>query len=180
MHNKQASCQQGFTLIELMITIAIIAIVLSLAVPSFNDFFEKNRLKRAAEEAYGLVTKARAEGVIRDTNMSIAVDTDEWCLGYAAVAGCDCTETVLTEADACAVSIAGTPVRQVASGSNFAGVTMTAGSGFTFNHIRGTAGGGRVTLAADAWILEVIVNNMGVVRICAHADSRTTMGYPEC
>jgi len=180
MYNKQASGQQGFTLIEMMIVIAIIAIVMSLAVPSFNEFFEKNRLKRAAEETYGLVTKARAEGVIRDTRMYVSVDTDEWCLGYATAIGCDCTETVLTEADACAVSIAGTPVRQVVSGSNFTGVTMTAGSNVSFNHIKGTAANGSVTLVADAWSLKITVSTVGRVRICAPSASKTTMGYPEC
>ena len=185
MHNKQASCQQGFTLIELMITIAIIAIVLSLAVPSFNDFFEKNRLKRAAEETYGLVTRARAEGVIRSADMAVDVDTGEWCVGYAA-GGCDCTETDPDVAGACAVPVGddadGNPemVLQAIDGTSFAGVDMTTGSDISFNHVKGTAGPGRVTLAADAWILEVIVSNMGLVRICAHADSRTTMGYPEC
>lgn len=176
MHNKQASSQQGFTLIELMITIAIIAIVLSIAVPSFNNFFEKNRLKRAAEEVYGLVTKARAEGVIRSADMTVDVDTGAWCVGYAA-GGCDCAV-----ANSCVVPIAGTDVLQVVSGSSFAGVAMTAGSDVSFNHIKGTAGPGSVTLEAGAWILKIIVSNMGPVRICSDivGGSETTMGYPEC
>lgn len=179
MRNKQTLGQQGFTLIEAMIVVAIIAILLSLAVPSFNDFFEKNRLKRAAEEVYGLVTKARAESVIRDSNMSVAVDTATWCLGYAAVAGCDCAEAVLTEADACAVPVAGTPVRQVVNGTDFSGVTV-AGGGTTFNAVKGTAGAGNVTLSSGGWDLKIVINNVGRVRICSPDTNPATMGYTVC
>lgn len=178
MYNKLVSGQKGFTLIELMIVIAIIAIVLSLAVPSFNDFFEKNRLKRAAEDVYGLVTKARAEGVVRSADMSVAVDVDEWCVGYAAAADCDCTA-----AASCVVPVAGTDVLQVVNGDNFAGVTITetfAGVGTTFDNVEGSAGTGRVSLSAGDWDLDVIVSGMGRVIICAPASSQSTMGYSAC
>ncbi len=173
-----ASGQQGFTLIEMMIVIAIIAIVLSLAVPSFNEFFEKNRLKRAAEEVYSLVTKARAEGVIRSADMSVAVNTGSWCVGYAAAAGCNCTA-----ADSCVVPIAGTDVLQVVDGGDFSGVTIAetfAGVGTTFDNVEGSAGTGRVSLSAADWDLDVIVSGMGRVIICAPASSQSTMGYSAC
>ncbi|MBQ0721330.1 MAG: prepilin-type N-terminal cleavage/methylation domain-containing protein [Gammaproteobacteria bacterium] len=182
MQNKQTLNQQGFTLIEAMIVVAIIAIVLSLAAPSFNDFFEKNRLKRAAEEVYGLVTKARAEGVIRDADMSIAVDTGEWCVGYAATAGCDCT-VGKDAAGACSVPVAGTNVLQVVNGANFSGVTIAetfAGIGASFDNVKGTAGTGRVSLSAGDWDLDVVVSGMGRVMICSPAGSTTTMGYIAC
>jgi len=181
MYNKQASGQQGFTLIEMMIVIAIIAIVLSLAVPSFNEFFEKNRLKRAAEEVYSLVTKARAEGVIRSTDMSVAVNTGSWCVGYAATAGCNCTV-----ADSCVVPVAGTDVLQVVDGSDFSGVTIAetfTGVGTTFDSVDGTINsifGGRVSLSAGDWDLDVIVSRMGRVIICAPASSQSSMGYSAC
>jgi len=181
MYSKQASGQQGFTLVELLIVIAIIAILLSLAAPSFNEFFEKNRLKRAAEEVYGLVTKARAETVIRDADMTVAVDTATWCLGYAATPGCDCTLAV-GEAASCSVSVAGTPVLQVVDASSFSGIDIDNGSNdSTFMSVQGTADGGNIHLKTDGgWELKVIVSGMGRVRICAPVDSTSTMGYAEC
>lgn len=158
--------------------IAIIAIVLSLAAPSFNDFFLKNRLKGAAEDVYGLITKARAEGVIRSADMSIAVDTGSWCVGYAAAAGCDCTA-----ANSCVVPVAGTDVLQVVSGANYANVTIAetfAGVGSTFDNVEGTAGTGRVSLSAGDWDLDVVVSAMGRVIICAPASSQSSMGYSAC
>ncbi|OUS09944.1 hypothetical protein A9Q89_12260 [Gammaproteobacteria bacterium 53_120_T64] len=182
MHNKRASCQQGFTLIEAMIVIAIVAIVLSLAVPSFNDFFEKNRLKRAAEEVYGLITKARAEAVIRSVDMRVDVDAGTWCLGYEERPSpfdppCNCAN-----ANSCTVDVAGTPVTQVVSGADFSGVTITESfAGVTFfDTVKGTAGNGTVSLSAADWDLDVVVSNMGRVRICAPSSSQSTMGYRAC
>ncbi|PCJ34219.1 MAG: hypothetical protein COA75_14080 [Cellvibrionales bacterium] len=180
MYNKQASGQQGFTLVELLIVIAIIAIVASIAVPSMTSFVNKNRVKRAAEEVYGLVTKARAEGVIRDKNMSVAltvVDEDEWCLGYADVVGCDCTEGDLTVADACDVFVGDTRVQQVITSSGFDGVAMI-GNNVTFNFVKGTASTGNVTLTSGDWSLKILVSGVGRVRICG--PNANLMGYPAC
>ena len=39
--------QRGVTVIELMVVIAIVAILASLAMPSFRDYIEKSRLRGA-------------------------------------------------------------------------------------------------------------------------------------
>ncbi len=181
MQNKQILNQQGFTLIEMMIVVAIVAVLAAIAVPSFNDFFEKNRLKRAAEEVYGLLVKAKAETVVRNLNLSVSADTGAWCVGYATTVACDCTETDPDTAGACAVPIAGDNVLQVIDGAAFTGVTVSenfAGSGPTFNSVRGTAGGGRVSLVAGNWALDVVVSGYGRVRICG--PNSNTMGYGGC
>lgn len=185
MHNKQASCQQGFTLIELMITIAIIAIVLSIAVPSFNDFFEKNRLKRAAEAVYGLVANAKSESTIRDVDMLVTINANAWCVGYAAAANCNCTLSSPSAAGACAVPVAGIlasdKVLKVINGSDFSDVTLATnyGASVAFNRLRGTAPGGTLNFVSGNWMLDLVISNEGRVRLCAPAGA-TAMGYPSC
>ena len=41
----------GFTLVELMVTLAVLAIIAGIAVPAFNDFVDRNRVTGAANEA---------------------------------------------------------------------------------------------------------------------------------
>lgn len=44
---------KGFTLIELMVTIAVAAVLLGIAVPSFQDMLERNRVAAQTNEVLG-------------------------------------------------------------------------------------------------------------------------------
>lgn len=59
--------QQGFTLIELMVTIALLAILLALATPSFTSIINSNRLASHANELVASLQTARMEAVRRNT-----------------------------------------------------------------------------------------------------------------
>lgn len=55
----------GFTLVELMITIVVLAILAGLAAPSFADLIERNRLAGAANEIVAAMQTARMEAIRR-------------------------------------------------------------------------------------------------------------------
>lgn len=55
----------GFTLIELMMVVAILAIVVSIGVPSFNTMIKNNRLTAASNDVAGSLHFARSEAVRR-------------------------------------------------------------------------------------------------------------------
>ena len=44
--------EQGFTLIELMVTIIILSVLLGLAIPGFSSWLPKYRLRGAARDIY--------------------------------------------------------------------------------------------------------------------------------
>jgi len=61
----------GFTLIELMITVALAAIVMTLAVPSFEETIRNNRLTTQANELISALNLARSEAIKRQFTVSV-------------------------------------------------------------------------------------------------------------
>ncbi|MEQ1544213.1 GspH/FimT family pseudopilin [Methyloglobulus sp.] len=66
----------GFTLIELMLTIAIAAVVMGLAVPSFNTAIKNNRLTTQANDLVTSLNLARSEAVKRGTRVTLCKSSD--------------------------------------------------------------------------------------------------------
>lgn len=68
---------RGFTLIELMIVLALLAIVSFIAVPNFMDFIERNRIQTQAQELQAFLLYARGEAVSRSASITVAPDEDD-------------------------------------------------------------------------------------------------------
>ena len=66
------SNNKGFTLIELMIAIAVLAIVTSLALPSYRTIIEKRQVTSGAEQFRAFMSSAQFESVRR--NQPVAVN----------------------------------------------------------------------------------------------------------
>ena len=66
---KKLHAQRGVTLIELMIGIAIVAILFALAAPSFATWIQNTHIRTAAEAMQNGLMLARAEAVRRNTNI---------------------------------------------------------------------------------------------------------------
>ncbi len=82
--------QSGFTLIELMITVALVAILASLAAPSFNALIVKRSVKAAADTLVSDMRFARSEALKRSTrtvicrsvNQTSCAGTGSWSDGW--------------------------------------------------------------------------------------------------
>lgn len=73
--------QQGFTLIELMIVIAIIGILAAIAIPQYQDYTGRSQMTEAMNLASGLKT-----AVAEIANQSTIDDADSGSNGIAAAA----------------------------------------------------------------------------------------------
>jgi type IV fimbrial biogenesis protein FimT len=73
---NQAEVAHGFTLVELMVTIAVAAILLSVAVPSFTDALLGSRLGAYANDIVASTLLARSEAIKRNVIVTVCTSGD--------------------------------------------------------------------------------------------------------
>ncbi|MEA5098218.1 MAG: GspH/FimT family pseudopilin [Burkholderiaceae bacterium] len=75
---------RGFTMIELMVTIAVAAILLTIGVPSFRMLIDNQRLTTSVNDLFTSINMARAEAAQRGTRVDLApLDGTTWSKGWA-------------------------------------------------------------------------------------------------
>ncbi len=67
--------ENGFTLIELMITLVIASILLTIGVPNLQNFVMDNRLITHANDFIGAIQLARSEAIKRQRNTELCIST---------------------------------------------------------------------------------------------------------
>ena len=166
----------GFSLIELLITISIVAILAAVAVPSFTSMIESRRLVAATEGVYAHLQFARSEAVKLHTDLNFSIKTGSpWCLGISDdTANCDCNTPA-----ACVYGPAGSTSERNLNGGEFTGVTMsTTRTNAQVDSRRGGFGGtaGTITLTSpSSSTTTVIFSSLGRIRICSPTG---VGGYP--
>lgn len=185
---------RGFTLIELLVVIAVLALMLTLAAPSFTDFFERYRLRGAADEVVTLLASARAESVMRNRDVAVAFAGSgaAWCVGAkakpepatpgASVVGsetCDCTAPATCTLDANRVL--------VFNAADFAGVSLgTAPANLVFSSRSGglsplgTTASTSLDSPSGKYRLRLDVSQLGRVTLCVPAGQPAMSGFDSC
>ena len=79
---------QGFTTIELMVTVAILAVLAAIAAPSFNPLIERWKTRQATEELQSTLYFARSEAIKRGGGITISCnscqsDPSAWSTGWS-------------------------------------------------------------------------------------------------
>jgi len=108
--SKQLSHKQqsGFTLIEMIVTVTIAAILASIAIPSFTKMIERNRISTGTNEFLSALILARSEAVKRSRNVIVCSSSDlstcsgatEFSAGWIIYPDCD-NDQVLDTAKTC-------------------------------------------------------------------------------
>ena len=88
MANRSDSRARGFTLVELMITIAVAAIFASLAAPGFRQLIAAQRIRTASFDFVSALGYARSEAVKRNTTVTLRAGASAdgaWTTGWRVV-----------------------------------------------------------------------------------------------
>jgi|GEM_PF-1121371 len=93
---QRVSAMRGFTLVELMVTISVLAIISTVAVPAWQGFITRQEVASTAETLTAALNYARSTAVTRGRQVSVCPlsgdgtrceDTAAWNNGWAVVIG---------------------------------------------------------------------------------------------
>lgn len=180
--------QSGVTVIELLTVIVIVGIAAALAVPSFNDYFEKSRLRGAVDTVSALVAAARAEAVRQDRQVVVAFGgtTSAWCVGANVAASPASLGDPVPAAVACDCTAPATCSVGAVNAASYRGVTVSSvAPTVTFSPKLGTTIGlanqdVSFVSSSNRFQLNARVTPLGHVRTCRPSSSGPIIGFGAC
>ena len=77
---RSSAC--GFTLIEALVTVAMLVILLAIAAPSMSAFLASQRVRSSSFDVYAGLIYARSEAIKRHANVTLVASTTDWSGGW--------------------------------------------------------------------------------------------------
>jgi type IV fimbrial biogenesis protein FimT len=156
---------RGLTLLETMFTLAIVAVLLTLALPSFGSILARHRLKAAAEQLSADLGELRLLAAQRGVPLHLHFEPGaQWCWALATVGGCDCRVQ-----QACQL--------KTVRAQDHPGVTLLEAHNLVVDP-GGSAVGGALLQGREGAQLRVALTPLGRPKVCA--PGAAVAGYAGC
>jgi prepilin-type N-terminal cleavage/methylation domain-containing protein len=122
MKNRLLRPVQGFTLIEMLVVVALLGIFLAIAAPSFAGLIRSNKVQAAADELVTVLQYARSEAITRGVTVTLTADSaTTWNAGFN-------------------ITAAGQILRRIDAGGLQSGITVSSGAAQASFSATGTTG----------------------------------------
>ncbi len=159
--------ERGLTLLEVLIALALVAVLASLALPSMGARLDRHRVVSAAETLAADLNEARFEAARQGRTIHLLAQVGtRWCWSVATTAACPCGQ-----AQACELR-ASTPVQQ-------AGIASLEGSSLRITPQGRPEVAGAITLQSTRGLrLRVAMQPLGRSQVCS--EGAQVPGYPAC
>jgi len=186
--------QSGFSIIELMIALVLVAIAASLALPSYVDMIEKRHVTRGAEQLLAFVNSAQLESVKWNQDLNVSykrVGDSDWCVGANLGATiCDCTVTDTSNAQFCGINGSAWKFDDDLAGDRVLVKAMSGDDGgdnaYTFEPERGIFVNMDDTFQVEMhsstskYQLQIMVTQTGQAVLCSKNAAHAVTGYAVC
>jgi type IV fimbrial biogenesis protein FimT len=188
--------QAGLTLIELLVSVAILALLLTLAAPSFTSYIDRTRFTSGVDAVAASLQLARSEAYRNGQYVGIQFQGgSSWCIGSiltarptsSSTAPCTCGSSgtcslrnigASTHAGISAVSVKASDGSVVSSLSYY----VDPNRGRSYEPTAGaTAPSTTLVLqSAGGKTAQVALSGTGVVTVCAETSGGLSTVYPTC
>lgn len=99
LNKRSIAVTRGFTMIELIIGMAIMAILMALAAPNFSTWIQNSRIRGVAESIVNGLQLARSEAVMRNAEVEFTFTSGSgWRIGCRIVTA-TCPESIQSRAE---------------------------------------------------------------------------------
>lgn len=153
--------QGGLTLIEVLASLVLILVVLSLALPSFASLRQQSQVRSAGMMIYGHLQLARSEAIKRNSDITL-------CFSDSGTSSWQYQIKELVQASDCESEMLDLLVSLV--GEQHPNVLLTMAypeSYLIFKPRRATLTAGHIRVAQQSWAMKVITWNNGIIRTCS-------------
>ncbi|KIF54516.1 GspH/FimT family pseudopilin [Vibrio owensii] len=168
---------RGFTLLELLITIAVLGVLLTAAAPYFQNVFETNKMQRLANELHGFVIQGKSEAVLRRERLwahfimpDSSSDDGHWRI--------DLTDNGTEGAGTVLFSFSGAPYEGIVVTPNYASDQIS------FDDVHGRPSSGNIKfypVGESTKALKLISHTLSArVRVCSDSNNTEFFGYSTC